>query len=181
MAEQTFTSGQILTAAQMTTLQTNIGLNLVSTTTIGTAVSSVTVSNAFNSDYDAYKIVVAGGTSSVDAQLQLKLGASVTGYYASKVFYVYSSAAAFVSADDNAALWTTIGFSISGQGLSACVELQNPFLSKYTYMSASAAATTIGGAVTGVHQVATSYTAFTLVASSGTLTGGTISVYGYRK
>jgi hypothetical protein len=29
--------------------------------------------------------------------------------------------------------------------------------------------------------VATSYTAFTIATSSGTLTGGTIFVYGYRK
>jgi hypothetical protein len=28
---------------------------------------------------------------------------------------------------------------------------------------------------------ATSYTAFTITASSGTMTGGTITVYGYRK
>jgi hypothetical protein len=32
----------------------------------------------------------------------------------------------------------------------------------------------------GEHRVATSYDSFTLIPGSGTLTGGTIRVYGYR-
>jgi hypothetical protein len=180
MAIKTFTAGSVLTAADTNTYLTNSGLVYVASATIGSAVSSVTLSSCFNSTFTAYKIVVAGGTTSADAQLYLKLGASATGYYAIKAFYVYSSGSSFTGTDNNAAQWTTTGFSINGQGMSACIELQNPFLAAYTYMSASAAATTIGGQVTGVHQVATSYSALTITPSAGTMTGGTVTVYGYR-
>jgi hypothetical protein len=179
MAVKTFTS-EILTSSDTNTYLANSGLVYVTSQTIGSGVASINVPSAFNSTYNAYKVIVAGGATSADAQLYLKLGASATGYYAIKAFYVYSTAGGFAGSDNNAAQWTTVGFSINGQGMSAAIELQNPFLAKYTYMSASAAATTIGGAVTGVHQVATSYTDLTITASAGTMTGGTVTVYGYR-
>ena len=179
MSVKTFTS-EILTSSDTNTYLANSGLVYVTSATIGSAVSSVTLSSCFNSTYDAYKIVIAGGSTSADAQLYLKLGASATGYYAIKAFYVYSTAGVFSGSDNNAAQWTTVGFSISGQGLSGNVDLQNPFLAKYTYMTGSAAATTIAGSVTGVHQVATSYSAMTITPSAGTMTGGTVTVYGYR-
>jgi hypothetical protein len=47
-------------------------------------------------------------------------------------------------------------------------------------MQASYAAATVAGSSIGLHQVATSYSAFTITPTSGTLTGGTITVYGYR-
>jgi hypothetical protein len=179
MAVKTFTS-EILTSSDTNTYLANSGLVYVTSATIGSAVSSVTLSSCFNSTYTAYKVVIAGGTTSADASLQLKLGASATGYYANKIFYVYASNASFTSQDNNAASWTTIGFSVSGQGMSMCVELQNPFLAQYTYAQGSASATALGGTVTGVHQVATSYSAITITPSAGTMTGGTITVYGYR-
>jgi hypothetical protein len=180
MAVKTFTS-EILTSSDTNTFLANSGLVYVTSATIGSAVSSVTISSAFNSTYDAYKIVIAGGTSSADANFGLKLGASVTGYYSTRIVYVYSTAAPFAGADNNAAQFTSIGFSLSGNGGSASCELQNPFLAQYTYMQASVSAAGGAGPVTGVHQVATSYSAFTITPSSGTLTGGTITVYGYRK
>jgi hypothetical protein len=57
------------------------GLTLVSATTIGTTVSSVTVSSAFSAAYDSYKIVVSGGAGSTSLNLLMQLGASATAYY----------------------------------------------------------------------------------------------------
>lgn len=37
------------------------------------------------------------------------------------------------------------------------------------------------GQGTGEHRSAVSYTAFTIVVGAGTITGGTVTVYGYRK
>ena len=179
MSVKTFTS-EILTSSDTNTYLANSGLVYVTSATIGSAVSSVTLSSCFNSTYTAYKIVVSGGTTTADAGLALKLGASATGYYASKLFYVYASNVAFVSQDNNTASWTTAGFSPNGQGMSMCVELQNPYLAQYTFMQASANAATLGGPVTGLHQVATSYSAITITPSAGTMTGGTVTVYGYR-
>jgi hypothetical protein len=40
------------------------GMTLISTTTIGTAVSSVNVTSAFSTTYDNYKIMISGGVAS---------------------------------------------------------------------------------------------------------------------
>jgi len=65
MAEQVFNSGQVLTAAQMTTLQTNIGLTYI--TQAGMTGSSVSINNCFTSAYRNYRIVFvstqAGGNT----------------------------------------------------------------------------------------------------------------------
>ena len=179
MAVKTFTS-EILTSSDTNTYLANSGLVYVTSATIGSAVSSVTVSSAFNATYDAYKIVIAGGTSSADAGLGLKLGASATGYYSSKLLLVYATNATFFVCDNNAASWTQASYSIASQGLNMNVDLQNPFLAKYTYMTGNTTAATLGGPSSGVHQVATSYSAITITPSAGTLTGGTVTVYGYR-
>jgi hypothetical protein len=179
MAVKTFTS-EILTSSDTNTYLANSGLVYVTSATIGSAVSSVTISSAFNSTYDAYKIVIAGGVSSADISLGLKLGASATGYYASRTGAIYSTAASFLGADNNAAQWAVTGTGLSANGLFGAIDLQNPFLAKYTYMQASYAAATVAGSSIGLHQVATSYSAFTITPTSGTLTGGTITVYGYR-
>ena len=143
MAVKTFTS-EVLSSSDTNTYLANSGLVYVTSATIGSAVSSVTVSSAFSATYDAYKIVIAGGTSSADASLAIKLGASATGYYMAKPYYVYATNAAFPVQDNNAASWTQSGFGISGQGLSMNADLQNPFLAKYTYIQCSIIAATIG-------------------------------------
>jgi hypothetical protein len=181
MAIKTFTTGEVLTASDTNTYLANAGLVFVKQQTVGSAVSSVTVSDAFNSTYDAYKIVMAGGSSSADCNLQLKLGASTTGYYSAGAIIVYSTAASFFACDNNATSWTQAGYSIASNGYGGSIELVNPFLAKYTYIQNLVAGVTAGGQRTGVHQVATSYDAFTITPDTGTLTGGTITVYGYRK
>ena len=58
------------------------GLVLISTTTIGTSVSTVTVSNAFSATYDNYKIILSGGVASGSAAITIILGATTSRYYA---------------------------------------------------------------------------------------------------
>ena len=80
MADQTFTPGQILTASQMTTLQENSGLSYIKSQTIGSAVSSVTVTSAFSADFDNYKILVNDFTPTAATQFVLTLGGITTNY-----------------------------------------------------------------------------------------------------
>ena len=55
-------------------------------------------------------------------------------------------------------------------------------LAKETFFSVGAVVYSAdGGAGAGYHNVATSYTGFTIFPQAGTFTGGTISVYGYAK
>lgn len=158
------------------------GMVLVKSQVIGTAVSSVTVTSAFSTTYDAYKIIVTGGVSSATATIELKLGATVTGYYAGYVNSIYSTAAVSGQADNNASAFRIAGYTTSSV-IALNVNLQNPFLAKNTiFNSLTGQSTTGAGGSTGNGYLAntTSYTDFTLTPGSGTLTGGTIRIYGYN-
>ena len=174
----TFSSGAVLTAAQMN----KIGLWLVKTQTIGSAVSSVTVSDAFSADYDNYKIIMYGGVGSTGASITLKLGASATGYYATLIYGTYSGAAVSFAATNNGGSFAFAGVG-TANSLYANIELVNPFNAKNTAITNSYVDTASPGAAgnhSGFHNSAVSYTAFTFTASAGTMTGGTIAVYGYK-
>ena len=156
------------------------GLTLVKKQTIGTAVSTVEVTSAFSATYEAYKIIISGGSASATDYLKFQLGASTTGYDESLLLAPYASA--FVKASNtNQPSFSYAGNTFSGQAIYLNADLVNPFLAKYTTLTSSSGGqvSTAFGVYGGVHKVATSYTAFTLIPTSGTLTGGTIYVYGY--
>jgi len=175
MGFPSFVSGDTLTAADMNA----VGLWLIKTQTIGTAVASVQVTSAFSSTYDNYLVTVAGGVASADSFLKMTLGASTTGYYQARQSIVYATAARLDGADNNAAAWTAVGSSDTNR-LSLYMTLNNPGLAKYTQASSFYLMTALAATATSEHRVATAFTDFTLAPNSGTLTGGTIRVYGYR-
>ena len=171
----TFSSGAILTAAQMN----SVGMWLVKTQTVGSAVASVTVTDAFSADYDNYKIIVSGGVASGDIGIQFQLGSTATGYYGTYIYSAYSGTSVLGFNTNNGANWP-VGAS-SSAGHQVCIDLLNPFLAKRTsYGGFNQNTTSNAGPVTGYVANSTSYTGFTLTTTSGTLTGGTIKVYGYR-
>ena len=157
-------------------------LTLISTTTIGTAVSSVTVTSAFSATYDNYKIILTGGTSSAAGNIGLTFGASATGYYAAGTFILYSAGGVSAIIDNNATSFTRAGRGGSNPLLN--LNVFSPFLAKETFYSGDyiTSATASGsGFNSGYHDSAVSYTDFTLTPVAGmTLTGGTIRVYGYE-
>lgn len=158
------------------------GLVLVSSTTIGSAVSSVTVSSAFSSTYDNYKIIISGGVASTTCGLRMTLGSTATGYYFAG-YYTGATWAATVNGDGaaNTTFWTV------GNGttniLSGNIEVIAPNLAKMTsYSSVFVSGLTTNGYGQhnqGVLNDTTQYTAFTITTSTGTMTGGTVKVYGY--
>lgn len=158
------------------------GMSLISATTIGSAVASVTVSGAFSATYENYKIIINGGVSSADCYLSFKLGASVASYSAFAIYGNFSANTVLGVATNNAAVWNVVGDGIASQSLFMNIDLLNPFLAKYTRFGSATAyqAASGSGVASGVHKVATSYTDFTIAPSTGTLTGGTIYVYGYK-
>ena len=174
-----YTSAQVVQAVPT---GINSALVLISSTTIGSAVSSVTVSNAFSSTYDNYKIMISGGASSAVATLALQLGSTTTGYYAGLSRVVFSSSAQASAADNNAASFTRAGGS-NASGIMMNLELLSPNLAKNTYVSGAfidPQTTQTAGNWSGFLNDTTAYTAFTITpSSSATLTGGTIRVYGY--
>jgi hypothetical protein len=168
------------TTAQMNTAITaGVGLVPILTQTIGSAVSSVVVNNAFSANFNAYKIIISDGLSSAGASLAFKLGSS-TSTYNYVYFGVNNSGTADIGRVTSASSFADIG-NTNTNFISTNLDIINPFLAKYTLINSSV----IGGLASafnlfGSHQTATSYTDFTLTPSTGTLTGGTIRVYGYK-
>ena len=156
------------------------GLQLIKTQTIGSAVASVPVTDAFSADYDNYKIIVNGGVGSTIQNLSLQLGSTTTGYYGSQIAATSSGVVAG-SGMNGISNWSLAGISSTNSNyLNA--ELLNPFLTKPTTLfSVRNDDRTAGsyGTTVGFLDNSTSYTGFTLIVA-GTMTGGTIRVYGYR-
>ena len=157
------------------------GMALVKTQTIGTAVSTVAVTDVFSSTYDNYKILISGGAGSTGAQLTMVLGATTTGYYYGANGYNYSNSAAGVGAANQAA-FAYMGY-FSADGIYSDIMVLGPNLAKQTVVTAQWAENKTNGAsfsMSGYLANTTQYTGFTIGVSSGTLTGGTIKIYGYK-
>jgi hypothetical protein len=183
------TSGQVLTVngggtapSWATPATPSSGLTLIKTQTIGSAVSSVTVTSAFSATYDNYKITISGGVASANNVLNLTLGSTVTGYYRFQINALYTSSTVGGSNGSNTASFYGAGLG-SVNSLTANFELQNPNLAKNTHFTGVAAGSSSNNEIywnQGYLADTTAYTAFTLTTSAGTLTGGTIRVYGYQ-
>lgn len=174
-----FTAGAVLTAAQMN----KIGLWHITTVTGGNGTSSVAVDNVFSADYLNYRITVSGGTIATATNLRMRLGASATGYYSAQEFISFA-AAQVLGGDVNAAYWTVVGRSTPTNGSDSTFNLYRPFEAERTRIHAMFVdMSTTGGAQTslGYHNVATSYSGFTLFTTSGNWTSDlTVTVYGYN-
>jgi hypothetical protein len=158
-------------------------LVLVKSQVIGSAVASVAVTGAFSTTYDAYKIVIANTVPSASTVINMILGSTATGYYYTTVASTFSTGAYTAQLGAaNTTLFTAVGNSNTAN-VSNSFELISPFLSAKTFFNANYV--NVGGAaagmMTGYLDNTTSYTAFTLSTVTGTLTGGTIYVYGYTK
>jgi hypothetical protein len=157
------------------------GLTLVAKATIGTTVSSVVMNNVFSADYDNYKIIISGGVSSTANNMSFTLGATATGYYEARINCTYATGAISANTTNNGASGT-IGQQ-TAQGLFGNLDILGPFLATQTNWGSTqlSATTSRADQVQGMLNNTTSYTAFTITTGAGTLTGGTIYVYGYRK
>ena len=182
MAITTFVAGDVLTAAQLNgSFTTAGGLQFIKAQTIGNAVSSVTVSSAFSATYDNYRIIVNGGASSASIEdLNMTLGSTSAGYYWAQNGRTYANADSS-AAGSNTSSWRA--GNTSSDAINMCTDVFSPFLADQTSFSTVKSFAATNGAFYsggGYLNDATSYTAFTLTPNSGTLTGGTIRVYGYR-
>ncbi|MGA0096701.1 MAG: hypothetical protein ACO3IP_09325 [Burkholderiaceae bacterium] len=155
-------------------------LTLVKTQTIGSAVSTVTVTNAFSATYDAYKITVIGGAGSTTENIRMQLGASTASYYDGVLYIANTALTTPASAGtNNGSIFARVG-SCDSDGIQINIDIIGPFLAKQTsFHGVYAYGPSAMGVAFGFHNVSTSYTDFTLSPGSGTLTGGEIRVYGY--
>jgi hypothetical protein len=153
------------------------GMRLVKKQTIGSGVSTVTVTAAFSATYPNYKIIVSDGVGSAAQAIGLRLGASAVNYAYALNVNNYSGGASSVLSSGADVRWQYAGES-NGLYNNMNIDLHNPFLAKATTLQGNYTGNGSGGSTVGIHNVATSYTDFTINVA-GSMTGGTIYVYGY--
>ena len=175
MGFPSFASGDVLTASDMNA----VGLWLVKTQTVGSAVASVTVTGAFSSTYDAYRIHIFGVNGSAGTDMKFTLGATATGYYGSYYYDLFNGAGTGTARFNNAANTQVGGVGTSAEQ-NAQFDIFNPNKTARTSWSGNWYGNGYSGWFSGVVDNATSYTAFTITPVAGTFTGGTIKVFGYR-
>lgn len=154
------------------------GLRLVKKQVIGSAVSQVVVTDAFSATYPNYKIIVSGGVGSGQAYAQLRLGSTTSNYFAGYLGFTYASTPSNAGVSGGVNFPFSI-FTDAAGGMNGSVELLQPFTTSRTFMNSACATNNQSIIGQGQQTDNTSFTAFTLIPATGTLTGGTIHVYGY--
>ena len=182
----TYTAGEILTSADMndvSTLGNYQGLFHVKTQTIGSGVSSVTVSSAFSSDFDDYLVAVNTVVSANQPNLGLRMGATASGYAYAGNYQNFTGGAVTVDTTTTATYWNigACGNGTTGSGrVDFHTTVKSPQLAQQTFYIAHNGSLAWTNSYTGYLNNTTQYTALTILPSSGTLTGGTVRIYGYR-
>jgi hypothetical protein len=175
-----FSPGEVLTAAAMD----SIGLWLVKTQTIASGVSTVTVTGAFSADYENYLIILDNVVISSASGFPFTLGATATGYYWAGTTVFYSSGSTTTEFGSNATVFASGVVTDSTGPSGAQITLYRPFSATKTNYNAHGSDSRIAGAgvrtYSGVLNNTTSYTSLTFATTAGTVTSGTIRVYGYR-
>lgn len=180
MAVKTFTTGEVLTASDTNTYLANSGLVYIKSQTIGPAVTSVTVSDAFSATYDNYRIIINDFVTTVGTGFSMTLGGITTNYDYQLLYGSWTGTSSAIGAI-NAAQWQFVTGTIGSQKNSSDIEIWSPFLTSYKKLRTLYVDGGAGGQMFGLNRTTTSATAFTLTLGAGTMTGGTITVYGYRK
>jgi hypothetical protein len=161
-------------------LQNYAGLVLVKTQTIGSGVSSVTVTGAFSATFQNYRITYAGIDCSVgDTFLQLQLGASAASYYGCFVAANYTTGTQTVFTRNNASV-AYVGVTSTNTDTMGVFDIQQPFDTGRTHLQGTGFGYTTSFFFAMEHAASTSYSSFVLLPNLGTFTGGTIRVYGYN-
>ena len=182
------TAGQVLkvnsgaTAPEWGAAGGATGLTLVKTQTVGSGVSSVTVSDAFSSTYGNYLITSSGILASQNQNSTLTFGTTTTGYYYFGTRGSFSSSSVSGGNGNNASgLPEVLSHTTSSSNM--CFYAHAPYLSTVTVFNWRGSQVTTDGQsyqFNGFLNNSTSYTSFKLTPGDGTLSGGTIYVYGFN-
>jgi hypothetical protein len=185
MSFPSFSVGEVLTAADMNA----VGLWKVKSQAVGTtAVSSVNVTSCFSSDYDVYVVQLSGVTFSAVSLINCRLLSGTTEAQTSYNFAIpavdYAANNFLYDRAQNGTVCRIGRSNRAGGKMSFSIEVAQPFLAEYTIFSNIGRwddSTGYAGNGVGIHQATTSYDGIQIRADSGTMTNGTIQIYGYRK
>ena len=157
------------------------GLTLIKTQAIDTAVTSVNVTSAFSATYDNYLIKVSGTDFSADdVILRMTLNGSAGSTY--QYGGTTTTSTGVNTVISGSAL--SSGFYVSPTGASDQTSIRCdvylPFPAQRTTVLMESWGNAMGLSARGMDNNAVSHTGFSFVPASGTMTGGTIRVYGYQ-
>lgn len=185
------TTGQVLKKTSNTDLDVewgtaSSGLTLINTTSFS-AVASQSISDVFSTTYDRYLIATEISSASTNIDILMRL--RVSGTDASGSDYSYANAGYRATGTGfNPVSTGTTSFDVGRGGAAyvchAQIDVINPFKTVKTVIlgqyGAKDSVSTFVSNFGGNHDLATSYTGFTLFPNTGTMTGS-VSVYGYNK
>ena len=192
MADQTFTAGQILTASQMSALQSNIGLVPITPTGVTNATlsgnvasitsgqSTITLSGVFTSSFESYHVVITGLTTSATQSFQAKLNNSTGSTYSSVLaYYGYGSSVQSISPTSASAGGIVLGLGATTT-TTAEFDVFSPFAATATTFKGSSSGPANPSTTIGIDTNAASSTGLILIVGTGSFSAGNIRVYGYR-
>jgi len=182
MAIKTFTTGEVLTAADTNTYLANSGLVYITQATVGAGVLFVTVSNCFSATFDNYKVIFQPKVGTVaQEQMSLELNGLTTGYYGSALIHSYTGSADVYLNANAQAKWP-VGYTSTTSEAVYDVDIFAPFDStKLSAFTGNFFAFGFTGFNGGQTVATTSCSGFKFSNATNSMTGGTVYVYGYRK
>ena len=160
------------------------GLVHINTTSFS-AVASQSINDVFSSTYDNYKIIARSACSTtLTWNFRMRVGGSDhTGAQYTRQRITATDTSLSGARQTGQTVYNICGIS-TGEESTAIMDLFNPFQTTEKGIQAHIASNFTGAAIVELHSgavdITTSFTGFSLLASTGNITG-TVSVYGYRK
>lgn len=192
MAIKTFSSGEVLTAADTNTYLTNSGLVYITTATASGTAAALNITSCFSATYDNYRIEIANirSTSNSATYFQMLSGSTPisTGTYG----WAYVGISTLNASTNSQASSQTQGYIGVNTNLSsetsnsAVFDIMNPYLARRTVFLGQSWAINAGqngfdcrngGAV---HETTTAYDGIRIFTGLGNITF-TARIYGYRQ
>ena len=186
MARQTFTAGQVLTAAQMTTLQDNSGLQLVTAETALAAAATLTVDGCFTSSFTNYRLILnTTGAATANPVLQLRAAGSAAATNYNRQ-YIDATSTTVSAGRSTSQTSLDIGYLEVDYRNTFIIDIMQPQLAQFTnfyisnqYTSGTSTTNIVWMDIRGFHATATAYDGF--IITFGTNVTGSYAIYGYGK
>ena len=177
------------TTAQMNTAIDNAkGLTLISTTTIGTTISSIAFNDVFTATYQNYLVIFNFDTTTTSTVTSLlfrlrKAGTSNSANEYKANGYVSTSSLTNDNLTSTSQIFGLVNNSFPNLS-SATITFYSPQKNsktgyKYDAMGVDGTPVQHARVGNGYHNVLNNYDGFEIIVNSGTMSGGTIRTYGY--
>jgi hypothetical protein len=167
----------------------NSGLVYVKGQTIATGVTAQVITGCFSGTYDSYKVVISnvtlssnGSGTAVYAKMHDGTNPASSGYNYGIPLVDMTIGTVTSTKGISQTTGVVIGTGV-GDKFGTSFDVINPNLATHTLfpdLSIMQITNGYSGVGAGMHQNSTAYTSLQIVLSTGTMTGGTIIVYGYR-